>query len=346
VIDLAEHLDHEHVEIFREPTSGLTGVIAIHSTALGPAMGGLRLFPYPGIEAAVLDALRLSRAMTLKNAAAGLDLGGGKAVVLDDGAWADRAARMRTLGAVIDRLGGRYVTAEDVGTAPEDMDAIATETRWVVGRSAINGGRGDPSGATARTVFGAIVEAVALELSMRSLDGVHVGVLGVGNVGSRLAAQLRAAGATVTVADADARRANEVAAATGCATAAVDGFVHRAFEVLAPCAMGEVISGEDVPAMRCRIVAGAANNPLVGGAARDLAQAGILYVPDFLANCGGIIHVAAELSGATDEVVEGRIRASIARVGEILREARARLCPPIEIALARAAQRLGGSPAR
>jgi glutamate dehydrogenase/leucine dehydrogenase len=343
MIELGAQLDHEQVEVFREPATGLTGVIAIHSTALGPAMGGLRLFAYPGIEAALVDALRLSRAMTLKNAAAGLDLGGGKAVVVDDGAWGDRRGRMRALGAVIDRLGGRYVTAEDVGTTPADMDAIATATRWVVGRSAGNGGRGDPSGATAWTVFGAIVEAVELELATTQLDGVHVGVLGVGNVGSRLVTQLRAAGATVTVADADARRASEVARATGCSTAPVDGFVHRAFEVLAPCAMGDVIGREDVPAMRCRIVAGAANNPLVADAADDLADAGILYVPDFLANCGGIIHVAAELSGAADAAVEDRIRAGIARVGEILREARERSCPPIDIAMARAHERLRGS---
>ena len=141
----ATELDHEQVELFRDPDTGLRGVVAIHSTVLGPAMGGLRILPYAGWEAAVLDATRLARTMTLKNAAAGLDLGGGKAVLLDDGRWSDRPARMRAFGRFLDRLGGRYVTAEDVGTTPADMAAIAAVTPWVVGRPRERGGRGDPS---------------------------------------------------------------------------------------------------------------------------------------------------------------------------------------------------------
>ncbi len=299
-------------------------------------MGGLRVSRYAGLDAAIVDALRLSRAMTLKNAAAELDLGGGKAVLLDDGRWADRADRMRAFGAVVDRLGGRYVTAEDVGTTPSDMDEIAAVTRWAVGRPPASGGRGDPSGATARTVFAAI--AAALDGSVAE---ARVGVLGVSSVGSKLAAQLCAAGAAVTVADGDAARTAAIAAEHGCRVVAPRELAALELDVLSPCALGELIGTDDVPRLRCRVVAGAANNPLRdGGAARALHDAGILYVPDFLANCGGIIQVAAEYAREDDAVVERRIGAACRRVAAVLREARERGCPPLEIALAAARERL------
>lgn len=338
-IDL--EFDHEEVQLFRDAATGTTGVVAIHSTALGPAMGGLRVRAYSGMSDALVDALRLARAMTFKNAAAGLELGGGKAVLIDAGAPEGRADRMRAFGEVVERLDGRYVTAEDVGTTPADMDAISEVTQWVTGRPPAAGGRGDPSPSTARTVCGAITAAVAVKLGMEGLRGVHVGVLGVGSVGGSLVGLLRGAGAQVTVADIDGGRANEVAELTGSETAPVTGFVHRDFDVLAPCALGDVIRRADVDRLSCGVVAGAANNPLGDvTCAADLDAAGILYVPDFLANCGGIIHVGAEVLGFDDAEVDRRIEAAVVRTAEVLIQAEVEARLPLDVALELAHRRL------
>lgn len=341
---LDREFDHECVNVFHDTRTGATGVIAVHSTALGPAMGGLRLHRYGGVDDAVADALRLARAMTLKNAAAGLDLGGGKAVLLDDGAWtAGRTERLEAVGRAIDALGGRYVTAEDVGTSPADMDVIATQTQWVAGRSAEGGGRGDPSLSTARTVFGAIEAAVDVHLST-SLAGVHVGVLGVGHVGSHLVALLRAAGARVSLADVDEARARTVAEQTGSTAAPLAGFLAQDLEVFAPCAMGEVIGAAEVPRLRCGIVCGAANNPLADdGLAADLAARDILYVPDFIANCGGIVYVAGDFARQDEDEVDRRIAGCVDRSRELLVTARDTGRPPLDVARDMAAGRLAAA---
>jgi glutamate dehydrogenase/leucine dehydrogenase len=341
---LARTFEHERLELFHHRATGLTGAVAVHSTALGPAMGGVRVRRYPDVDAAALDALRLARAMTLKNAAAGLRLGGGKAVLVDDGGWDDRELRLLAFGDVVERLAGRYVTAEDVGTSPSDMDVIARRTRWVVGRSLVNGGGGDPSPATARTVFAAIEAAVRSHLGV-PLAGVRVGVLGAGKVGGALVAMLDAAGARVAVADLDHARAEACAAAGGDVDAvAVEGFLHRDVDVLAPCALGELISAEDAAALPARIVAGAANNPLVDRAAASaLHAAGVLYVPDFIANCGGIIHVAGEFDGLTAEQVEKAIDACAARVESLLEEALATGEPPLDVAVRHALARVAAA---
>lgn len=338
---LTHELDHELLHVFKDPETGLTGAIAIHSTALGPAMGGLRLYAYATIGEAVADALRLARAMSLKNAAAGLDLGGGKAVLVDDGRWDDRARRMRAFGRIVEGLGGRYVTAEDVGTTPEDMGVIAGMTSHVAGRPVEEGGCGDPSPYTARTVLGAIRSAVDLQLGTTSLAGVHVGVSGVGNVGGRLVEQLTLAGARVTICDARPERAREVAERTGADVRPVDGFLHGAYDVLAPCALGGVIGADDVDRLDCAAIAGSANNPLTDASlAAALARRGIVYVPDFLANCGGIIHVGAEVLGFDQAEVDLRIEASIERTSALLGEARRRGVPPLELAIDEALRRM------
>jgi leucine dehydrogenase len=283
--------------------------------------------------------------MSLKNSAAELDLGGGKAVLIDDGRWTGelREARMRAVGAAIERLGGAYVTAEDVGTGPADMEAIAVETSRVAGRPLDSGGRGDPSPATADTVFSSIAAAVEVALGRRDLEGVTVGVEGVGHVGALVAARLCQAGATVQVCDLDARRAAAVAEDWGARAVACEGFVERDFDVFAPCALGGVVTAAAIRAVRCRVIAGAANNPLASPAlASALDQAGILYVPDFIANCGGIIHVGAEPLGFDDAEVQERILAANRRTAELLREAVAARRPPLEVALARAEARLRG----
>jgi leucine dehydrogenase len=335
---LHQEFDHELVEVFRDPETGLTGAIAVHSTARGPAMGGLRLHAYDDLSDLVADALRLGRAMTLKNATAGLELGGGKAVLLDDGRWEGRRAeRLHAFGAILERLGGRYITAEDVGTTPADMAEIASVTRWVAGLPEDAGGWGNPSRATARTVFGAVRAGVRQAFGSDDLAGVSVGVLGVGNVGSRLAELLAEAGAEVVVADVNESRAAAVATRCGGRTAPVDGFIHAPVEVLAPCALGEVIDHDDVDELRARVIAGSANNPLVDDSvARALDTAGVLYVPDFVANCGGIIFVGAEALGLDQSEVERRIEAAVERIDGVLLEAAACGRLPLEVAYDRA----------
>jgi glutamate dehydrogenase/leucine dehydrogenase len=321
---LGTEFEHESLSIFHDPETGATGAIAIHSTALGPAMGGLRLNPYPTVDDAVLDALRLARAMSLKNAVAGLELGGGKAVVIDDGRWqgAERDRRMQAVGRAVEALAGRYVTAEDVGTTPADMDAIAGVTDHVAGRSEDNGGRGNPSPYTARTVFTAIESGVRARLGSHGLAGIRVGVQGAGQVGERLVGLLAAAGAIVSVADIDSERAMVVAAAHGAAVLPLTGFLERDFDVLSPCALGGAIDATMVPRLRALVIAGAANNPLAGAdTAGALDARGILYVPDFIANCGGIIHVGAEALNLGTGRVEELLDAADLRTDAIIREA-------------------------
>ncbi len=336
--------DHDRVELISDPDTGLRGVIAVHSRALGPAMGGLRLHAYPNFDAAVVDALRLSRAMTFKNAAAGLDLGGGKAVLVDDGAWAEpgvREARMRAFGRRIERLGGDYVTAEDVGTSPDDMLVIADETEWVAGRPLSEGGRGDPSPATARTVFAAIRAGVAVRLGREDLRGVRVGVVGVGHVGSRLAAMLAEAGAVVVVADAVPARAAEIAAEVGGVVAEPAELILADLDVLSPCALGGAIEPRHVGRHPARVIAGAANNQLADPTiAQALEVAGVLYVPDFLANCGGIIHVGAEVLGLADQEVEDLLVAAEIRLTEVLVAAADARRPAADLALELAQERV------
>lgn len=347
IAELDLEFEHDRVELVGDPQTGLRGVIAIHSLALGPAMGGLRLNRYPGFEDALLDALRLARAMTLKNAAAGLDLGGGKAVLIDDGGWDDpglRAARMRALGRQIERLGGEYVTAEDVGTTPADMAAIACETSWVAGRPRDDGGRGDPSAATARTVFAAVRAGAEAGLGTDSLAGLRVGVLGCGHVGSRLARLLAEAGAELVLADVRGERATELAAALGATVADPAELVLAELDVLSPCALGGVIEPRHVGRLRARVIAGAANNQLADPAlAGPLATAGVLYVPDFIANSGGIIDVGAEVLGLEDEEVERRLVEAELRVHGVLTEALASGRTPWELALEGARRRIAAA---
>jgi leucine dehydrogenase len=339
---LGDEFDHQGLTVFRDPETGVTGAIAVHSTALGPAMGGLRLSSYPTLADGLIDALRLARAMSFKNAAAGLDLGGGKAVLLDDGLWPTcREARMRAVGRAIEGLDGGYITAEDVGTTPDDMDVISAVTRHVAGRSTDRGGRGDPSPWTARTVLGAIESAVRLRIGADSLDGVRVGVQGVGGVGARLAGLLCANGARVFVSDLDTERTARVAETLGVTPLPLDGFVGGAFDVLAPCALGGVITTAEIPELQATVVAGAANNPLAGRElAATLREHGVLYVPDFLANCGGIIHVGAEVLDLDESQVERLVAEAIDRTDVLLKDAEAQDAVPMHLAEAFAEARL------
>lgn len=305
---LLDEIGHERIEIRQDRATGLRLIVAVHSTVLGPALGGLRIREYEGgLHEALDDVMALSSTMTVKAAAAGLDLGGGKAVILDDGRMppgsALRDARLEAAGAVIDELGGAYVTAEDLGTCTDDMESIARRTRFVVGRASSAGGLGDPSPATAQTVFRAIRVALAHASAgsappARGLAGATVGVVGLGKVGSALADMLLEAGARVLAYDVAPDRLVRARAA-GCEVArSAEALMQAPLDVLAPCALGGMVDEDAARELDCRVVCGAANNPLAGtSTAALLADRGVLYVPDFLANCGGVVHVAAEWEG-------------------------------------------------
>ncbi len=339
----AEGIDHEQVLIRQDPESGMRLIVAVHSTVLGPALGGIRLRAYPGgIGDALEDVLGLARTMTLKASAAGLDLGGGKAVMLDDGNPDLRDARMRAAGRAIDDLRGAYITAEDIGTTTADMDVISCHTRWVVGKSHENGGRGDPSPVTAETVMRAMQRGLAAATGSGDLDGRRVGVIGLGKVGAPLARKLAAAGARVIGFDLDTRRLHELEGeGTLEPAASAERILDRELDVLAPCAAGGLIDHELAERLSIRVLCGAANNPLASPVvAARLASRGILYVPDFLANCGGLISVAAEWAGGGEADVEPHIATAMDRLDAALEEARRTGEPAVAVAERQALERV------
>jgi len=316
--------EHERVHLIRDADSRLCAVIAIHSTALGPALGGLRIRRYEqDVPEALDDALRLSRAMTLKSAAAGLDRGGGKAVVVDDGRAELRGPRLVALAREIERLGGDYITAEDIGTTTADMDLIAEHTSYVVGRNRHGGVCGDPSPETARTVLGAIEAALSTLDGDECLAGRTVGVIGVGKVGSAIVRSLLRAGARVIAFDPDTTAAQWARAVGVDLAESTEQLLRFELDVLCPCAVGGLIDEGLARQLRCRIVCGCANNQLAtDDTARVLADRGILYVPDFLANCGGLIHADAERRGAGPDEVRLRVADAKRRLRAVLIEAR------------------------
>lgn len=322
--------------------SGLRAIIAIHSTALGPSLGGVRFWQYADEEAALIDVLRLSQAMTRKAAVAGLHQGGGKAVVLVDDPDAPHAeALLRALGRSIDDLGGRYLAAEDVGATPGDMDTIATQTRWVTGVAPSAGGSGDPSPLTAVGVVAAMRAVGELLDGEASVAGRRVAVQGAGHVGAHLVAMLTAASASVVVADVNAERAASVAAANGAEAIAAGAVLAQECDILAPCALGGALSRESVPRLRCRAVCGAANNQLADESAGALlADRGILYAPDFVANAGGIINIAEEFVGYDPDRALGNVARIEDTVRSVLERARDHAVTPEEAAVAIADERV------
>jgi glutamate dehydrogenase/leucine dehydrogenase len=292
VTELIAARGHEQVVFFADPAVGLRGIIAVHSTALGPSLGGIRFQRYPSEHDALVDVLRLSEAMSLKAAVAGLHQGGGKAVVLLDRPAEPRSeAFLRALGRAIDQLGGRYIAAEDVNATQADMDGIALETRWVTGVDVARGGSGDPSPVTAVGVMHGMHAVCSTLFGDRSLTGRRVVVQGAGHVGAHLVDLLAAAGASVVCADVDVERATRL----GVECVDVDHALDVPCDILSPCALGAVLTVESVPRLQCGAVCGAANNQLLDDAAGDaLAARRILYAPDFVVNAGGIINIAQE----------------------------------------------------
>jgi valine dehydrogenase (NAD+) len=335
--------DHEQIVIRQDPETGLRFIVAVHSTVLGPALGGMRLKEYPGgLREALDDVMGLARTMTLKASAAGLDLGGGKSVMLDDGNEDQREARLEGAARLIDGLEGAYITAEDIGTSTADMDFLSQFTRYVVGRSRERGGGGDPSPITAESVFQATRRGLSATTGSDDLDGRRVGLVGLGKVGYALASKLAGAGAHVIaydlVDDPCERFADELGGEVAPSAAAI---ISSELDVLAPCAAGGLIDEALARSLDCSVVAGAANNPLTSGeVAHVLMERGILYVPDFLANCGGLIHVSMEWYGESGPTDEELIARAMDRLDRAIETAEAEGSPPIEVAERQALERV------
>lgn len=301
-----QRMGHEEVVIVQEPTSGYRAIIAVHSTRLGPATGGTRFWPYATMDEAMTDVLRLSRGMTYKNAVAGLALGGGKAVIIGDPHMsAGREALFLAHGRAVNRLQGRFITAEDVGTRPADFEIAARETPYVAG---FGGRGGDPSPWTALGVVRGIEAAAAYRWGSSDLTGKHVVVQGCGNVGGAVASHLRERGAVLTVSDTEGARAAACAAAVQGRVVEPDMVYDVEADIFAPCAMGAILNDDTIPRLRVEVVAGAANNQLLRPDHADaVAARGILYVPDYVINAGGVISGSVALLGETPERMAQRV---------------------------------------
>lgn len=342
-------LDHEAVVVRKGERSGVYTVIAVHSTRLGPALGGCRMTSYATPIDAVRDAMRLSRGMTFKSAAAGLPLGGGKSVIaMEPGV--DRDAMLLDLADNVESLGGLYVTAEDVGTKPSDMELIHTRTEHVVGLPPENGGVGDPSPFTAAGVEAAMRACIGKRFGTESFEGRSVAVVGVGAVGEALARSLSEQGAELIIADINEAKRALAEELPRARWSDPETAMQAEVDVLAPCALGGVINEETIPALRCKIICGAANNQLSREElAEDLAQRGIVYAPDFIANAGGIIHIVEEHAGEHDpDRVAQRVQGIHDVVAEILEESESSGRTPLAAGYAIAARRLetGREPVR
>lgn len=316
---MKDYDDHELVVFGRDLDTGLRAIIAVHSTVLGPAAGGCRMWPYASTSEAVTDVLRLSRGMSYKNAMAGLPFGGGKAVIIGDSRTGKTPELFGAYGRFVDSLGGRYVTAEDVGTTTSDMEFVSLQTRYVSGLGGDSGAAGgDPAPRTALGVFLGIKAGVRFKLGRTDLHNLCVAVQGVGGVGYHLCQLLAAEGARLVVCDVRPPAAERARAEFNARVVPVETIHSQDAEVFAPCALGAVLNAQSIPQLRASIVAGAANNQLASDAdGTSLYSKGVLYAPDYVINAGGIISVAREYSGGRSEA---QVTAEIGGIPERLTE--------------------------
>ncbi|MDH3903154.1 MAG: leucine dehydrogenase [Xanthomonadales bacterium] len=308
-----ENRGHESIHQFCDAQTGLIAIIAIHSTALGPAAGGCRMWRYDCEADATRDALRLARGMTYKNAMAGLPLGGGKAVILTDPASPPTDETFRTFGRFVDSLGGRYITAEDVGISVDNMRLVQQVTPFVAGLPPAEGSAGgDPSPWTADGVFLGLCAAVKHRLGADSMDKLRVAVQGVGKVGYDLCRQLHAAGATLVISDVNDKNLERAQADFGARLVTPENILFEEVDVLAPCALGAVLNADSIPRIKAAVIGGAANNQLATEEdGKRLFERNILYAPDYVINGGGIISVSLEYMG---DKTEADTRAQIALI--------------------------------
>jgi len=323
VLQVMREMGHERLLVCSQPEAGLEALIAVHSTVLGPGLGGCRMWPYGDFAAAATDALRLARGMTYKAAAAGIPLGGAKAVILGDARREKSEQLFRAFGRCVASLGGDYITAEDVGTSAADMSWIAQETPWVTGKPLEMGGGGDPSPVTALGVLQGIRAASERTWGTADLAGRSVSVQGLGSVGRYLAGYLREAGAKVFGCDIDEEACRRARDEHGVEVVAPEEIYDLACDVFAPCALGAILNDRTIPRLRARVVAGGANNQLADPARHggELARRGILYAPDFVINAGGLIHVYQEFLGYDQERALGRARGILETTREVFASA-------------------------
>lgn len=294
--------DHEQVVFCHDKNVGLKAIIAIHNTSLGPALGGTRMWNYKTEEEALIDVLRLSKGMTYKAAAAGLNLGGGKAVIIGDSKTQKTEALFRAFGQYVNSLNGKYITAEDVGTCVNDMEHVFMETQWVTGIPKDFGGSGDPSPYTAHGVYMGIKAAAHEKFGTDSLKGMRVAVQGLGNVGSNLVKYLVEEGAKVIVSDIDQARVKLHNDMYKVDVVAPDQILGVDCDIQAPCALGAIVNDQTIGKFKCKVIAGGANNQLAEARHGDqLREIGILYAPDYVVNAGGLMNVFVELEGYSPE---------------------------------------------
>jgi leucine dehydrogenase len=299
---IAKHGNHEEVVYCHDASVGLKAIVAIHNTSLGPALGGTRMWNYKNEEEALTDVLRLSKGMTYKASAAGLNLGGGKAVIIGDPKTQKSEGLFRAFGQFVNSLNGKYITAEDVGTGVQDMEYIFMETPWVTGIPKDFGGSGDPSPYTAHGVLMGIKASAKWQLGTESLKGMRIAVQGLGNVGSNLVRFLVEEGAQVIVSDIDQEKVKLYADKYKISTSHPDEILFAPCDILAPCALGAVVNDKTIDRIQAKVVAGGANNQLAEARHGDmLKQKGILYAPDYVINAGGLMNVFVELEGYSQE---------------------------------------------
>lgn len=328
--DLPDFDSHEAVHLFEDRATGLKAVIAVHSTHLGPAAGGTRFWHYADSQSAITDALRLSRGMSYKNVMAGLSAGGGKAVILANPSRAKPAELLDAFARAVDSLGGKYITAQDVGMSEADMVHLSKTTAHVAG---LPDQGGDPGPYTSRGVYLGVRAAAKHVFGTEDMQGVHVAIQGVGSVGGGLARYLAQQGAKLTLADVDAARAAALADELGGVSVAADAIMSVEADIFSPCALGAILTEDSVAGLNVKAVAGGANNQLAKGIeGRMLADRGILYAPDYVINAGGIINVLRHIDSADDVEINRRIDAIPGRLSEIWKESDASGSTPAEVA--------------
>ena len=337
--DLSDFDHHESVHLFDDARTGLQAIVAIHSTHRGPAAGGTRFWYYTDKQAAMTDALRLSRGMSYKNAMADLPAGGGKAVILADAAKTKTQDMLDCFARAVESLGGRYITAQDVGMSEADMVSLSNNTAHVAG---LPGQGGDPGPYTARGVYLGVKAAAKRALGADNMAGVHVAVQGVGSVGGGLARFLAADGARLTIADVDAGRASALATELGAKNVSVDDIMAVEADIFSPNALGAILTASSATSLKVKAVAGGANNQLATGReGRLLADRGILYAPDYVINAGGIINVLRHIDKAGDAEINARIDAIPGRLDAVWEESDATDATPAEVADRMAQQLIG-----
>ncbi|WP_299738273.1 branched-chain amino acid dehydrogenase [uncultured Rossellomorea sp.] len=302
IFSYMEQYDYEQLVFCQDESSGLKAIIAIHDTTLGPALGGTRMWTYESEEAAIEDALRLARGMTYKNAAAGLNLGGGKTVIIGDPRKDKNEEMFRAFGRYIQGLNGRYITAEDVGTTVADMDLIHEETDYVTGISPAFGSSGNPSPVTAYGVYRGIKAAAKEAFGTDSLEGKTIAVQGIGNVAYNMCRHLHEEGANLIVTDINKEAVQRAVDEFGAKAVDINEIYGVDCDIFAPCALGAIINDETIPQLKAKVIAGAANNQLKETRHGDaIHEMGIVYAPDYVINAGGVINVADELYGYNSE---------------------------------------------